>query len=202
MTGLLFCKACGSSMHGNTETGGRSRTRRRTYTCPNHTAKRGKSCTTKSINAEYIETAVKNAITDRINSYLQNPDSESIFDSLLSDIDEKTAALFKRISELETKILSFVNAGARATSEVLIKRYEAQAQECISCQEEKRIEIDKLNALSVRIDEIKQQFSENGEKLQNEDIFTENSLTREIVRMFIGRIEVDDESGEITIDLN
>lgn len=39
LTGLIFCKQCGSSMSGVSQTGGRSRQKYRTYVCPNHRAK-------------------------------------------------------------------------------------------------------------------------------------------------------------------
>lgn len=189
-------------MHGNTETGGRNRTRRRTYVCPNHTAKRGKTCATKSVNAEYIESAVKTAITERIKAYLQSKESARIFDSLTADTESKITALTKRITELETKITAFVNASARSSSESLIARYEMQAQECIACQYDKRKEIESLNMFLSRIDTVRQQFSAYTECLTSEEIFTSNSITREIIRLFVGRIEVDDLSGEIIIDLN
>ena len=189
-------------MHGNTETGGRNRTRRRTYVCPNHTAKRNKSCSTKSVNAEYMESAIKAAITNRINAYLQSEKSASIFDSLTEDIRKQITALTKRIMELETKITSFVNLSARSSSELMIARYEAQAQECIACQTDKRKEIEGLNLVLSRIDTVRQQFSAYSECLTSEEIFTSNSITREIIRLFVKKIEVDDLSGEIIIDLN
>ena len=39
LTGLIFCKQCGSSMSGVSQTGGRSKQKYRTYACPNHREK-------------------------------------------------------------------------------------------------------------------------------------------------------------------
>ena len=70
LTGFVQCKSCGSSMSGMANSGGRGYTRIRSYACPNHSSKRGKVCKTKKVNAEYLETVIKNVLADKVNAYL------------------------------------------------------------------------------------------------------------------------------------
>ena len=39
LTGFLYCKSCGSTMSGESNIGGRNKTRTRTYVCPKHKSK-------------------------------------------------------------------------------------------------------------------------------------------------------------------
>ena len=83
LTGKVICQACGSSMCGMANYGGRSRSRIRTYICPKHRPGAGKVCATKAINAEYLESAVKNAVFSAVCGYV---DSEGNLDVTLKSI--------------------------------------------------------------------------------------------------------------------
>ena len=77
LTGFVVCKSCGSSMSGLSNRGGKMKTLVRTYACPNHGVKRDKTCKTKSINAKYLETAIKNILADKVNAYLSAPNTKN-----------------------------------------------------------------------------------------------------------------------------
>lgn len=97
LTGLITCKYCGSSMSGQSNVGGRNKKRTRLYICPNHLSKRGNICTTKSINADYLETAIKEILTTKINEYLSTANAKSIFNLLKKQKSDEAISLKKQI---------------------------------------------------------------------------------------------------------
>ena len=97
LTGLITCKNCGSSMSGESNIGGRNKKRTRNYVCKNHLAKNGKTCTTKSINAEYLETAIKEILIVKINEYLASANAETIFGLLKKQKSDEAIKLKKQI---------------------------------------------------------------------------------------------------------
>ena len=200
LTGLLFCKNCGSPMSGTTNTGGTSGKRRRIYTCPNHHSKRGKTCITKALNAEYIEQAVKLNITESINNYLStSPLSSAVFDKRLNTIKEEIGALSRRITELDSKISNFLEKASNPSlSKRLIERYEKQADDCLDVQTKKQAEVNRLVAQATAITTIKDSCKKTP-LLSIDDIFTSDKVSREVVRLFIKRIDVDDNNDDISI---
>ena len=103
LTGYITCKSCGGSMSGQSNVGGRNNKRCRYYACLNHSSRRGGVCKTKNINADYLETAVKLILTDKINEYLLSAEAESVFDIMKLSKTEVAKALNKRIQRLREK---------------------------------------------------------------------------------------------------
>lgn len=101
LTGLITCKNCGSSMSGESNVGGRNKRRTRNYVCKNHLAKNGKTCTTKSINAEYLETAIKEILIVKINEYLASANAETIFGLLKKQKSDEAVKLKKQIQRTQ-----------------------------------------------------------------------------------------------------
>ena len=202
LTGLLFCKDCGNSMSGMTNTGGRNREKYRRYVCPKHTGRNGATCKTKAIRADYIENAVKSILTDSINAYLASANSSSLFAGLEKSINARKGILSRRISDLDNQIRAFLDKAVNTSSEPLAKRYEKQAEEYITTQEQKRADITELNEQLQRIQDIKDCFRNRQRTLTQEEIFTSNEITRELLRIFIRRIEIDDKNNDIIISFN
>lgn len=99
LTGNLKCSCCGSSMSGQSTVGGRNKKRTRNYVCPNHLAKRGITCKTKPVNAEYLETAIKNIIVDVVNKHLSNKGtSNSIFEVLKKTQKQELSIIEKKLA--------------------------------------------------------------------------------------------------------
>lgn len=101
LTGLITCKNCGSSMSGESNVGGRNKKRTRNYVCKNHLAKHGKTCITKSINAEYLETAIKEILIVKINEYLASTNAETIFGLLKKQKSDEAIKLKKQIQRTQ-----------------------------------------------------------------------------------------------------
>ena len=201
LTGFVVCKSCGSSMSGLSNRGGKMKTLVRTYACPNHGVKRGKTCKTKSINAKYLETAVKTILTDKVNAYLSSPNTQkTVFNLLKQSKLEEVKSTQKHIDGLEDKICGLIDKAANPkTLPAVAERCETQANEAIQLQNGHKARLIELNTILSRIDEIEAEFTAQSAKLTVEDIFTSHATAREIIGVFIEKIIVDDKSDEIEI---
>jgi hypothetical protein len=90
-------------MSGQSNVGGRNKTRRRNYVCLNHSSRREGVCKTKNINADYLETAVKLILTEKINEYLLSAEAETVFSIMKLSKTEEAKALNKRIQRTRSK---------------------------------------------------------------------------------------------------
>ena len=197
LTDLLYCKKCGCSFSGATQTCGRNKIRYRAYT---HTQKQREACKANKINAEYLEKVVKMLIINSINEYLKaSPLSQTVFSRLEKETQEKVGKLSRYVSDLETKINLYLEKAANIhAASKLVERYEQQATECIEAQENARADIEKLNSKLERIRFIKE-CSQKTSVLSVEEIFPTDEITRETIRIFIKRIEIDEENDDIEI---
>jgi site-specific DNA recombinase len=199
LTGKLFCKACGCSMSGISNCGGRNKTRIRTYACPNHSSKRGNACKTKAINADYLETALKNAVADMINDHLTNADNlGTVLKSAKSTFEKELLDAKKRIQSLEDNISNLLNKATTA-SPALAMRYEKEAETVIGVEAEYRARQTELEALLAEIDSLAEKATSGIALFTADTLFTSNELTRELLNLYIERIEIDDVNDEITI---
>ena len=203
LTGFVECKSCGSSMSGMANSGGRGYTRIRSYACPNHSPKRGKVCTTKKVNAEYLETAIKNLLADKVNAYLATPNTQkSVFDLLRSSKVEEVNSTQKRIKSLDDHINGLIDKAVNPkTSKAVAERCEAQANEAIEAQAQHKARFAELNTLLSRIDEIEAKFKAKTTELTVDDLFASNEFARELVGIFIEKIIVDDTNDDIEVIL-
>ena len=200
LTGFVQCKSCGSSMSGMANSGGRGNGRIRSYACPNHGPRRGKVCTTKKINAEYLEKYVKAVLTDEVNAYLYDTNAKDTVFSLLKKrtLDEAKSTQ-KHIDRLEDHINGLINQLANTKIKAIAERCEAQASESIGYQEQHKTRLAELNGLLSTIDEIEAKFKAKTTELTVDDLFTSNEFARELVGIFIEKIIVDDKADDIEI---
>ena len=201
LTGFVVCKSCGSSMSGLSNRGGKMKTLVRTYACPNHGVKRGKTCKTKSINAKYLETAIKNLLADKVNAYLSATNTQkSVFDLLKSSKVEEVNAIQKRINSLDDHIRGLIDKSVNPkTSKAVAKRCEEQADEAIEAQEQHKAKLVELNAVLTQVNEIETAFANKTASLTVDDVFHSHAIARELVGIFIEKILVDDETDDIEV---
>lgn len=197
LTDLLYCKQCSCSFSGATQTGGRNKIRYRAYT---HTHKQRENCKANKINAEYLEKAVKSVILESLNAYVKDsPLSQSVFSRLENELQEKFARLSRYSFELDSKINTFLEKASNGNlDEKLVERYEKQARDYIETQEKVNADIERLNLKIQKIRSIKV-CSQADEILTVEDVFPTDEITRETIRIFIKRIEIDEENDDIEI---
>ena len=199
LTGKLYCAKCGSTMSGTANCGGRNKTRIRTYACPNHSSRRGNVCATKAINSLYLESAVKSAITEAINAYFRNKDNlASIVRQAKSSYREQINATNRRIASLRDNVSHLLNKAASTTSALLATRYEQEANEAILAEQYHTEKLADLNAKVAEIDALID-ASKEASIFTADALFTSDSITRELVDLYIERIEIDDANDKITV---
>ena len=88
-----------------------------------------------------------------------------------------------------------------STSQVVAERYERQAEESILAQEKHKAELATLNTTLANIADVQAKFATNRERLNVEEIFISNEISREIVEHFIKKIVIDDINDKIEIIL-
>ena len=199
LTGKLYCAKCGSTMSGTANCGGRNKTRIRTYACPNHSSRRGNVCATKAINSLYLENAVKSAITEAINAYVRDEDNlESIVKQAKLSYSEQINATSRRIASLRDNVSHLLNKAASTTSALLATRYEQEANEAILAEQYHTEKLADLNAKVAEIDALIDASKETS-VFTADALFASDSITRELVDLYIERIEIDDSNDKITI---
>ena len=203
LTGFIVCKSCGSSMSGLSNRGGKMKMIVRTYACPNHGVKRGKTCNTKAINAKYLETLIKNMLTDKINTYLSTSDTQKlVFDMLRSSKVEEVKNTQKRIKSLDDHINGLIAKAVNPkTSKAVSERCDEQANEAIEAQAQHKARLVELQEVLSHVDEIEAAFAAKTECLTVDDIFKTYAIAREIVGLFVEKIVVDDTGDDIEIIL-
>ena len=203
LTGFVECKSCGSFMSGMANSGGRGYTQIRSYACPNHSSKRGKVCKTKKVNAEYLETAIKNVLADKVNAYLSAPNTQkSVFDLLRSSKVEEVKNTQKRIKSLDDHINGLITKAVNPkTSKAVAQRCDEQANEAIEAQAQHKARLVELQEVLSHVDEIEAAFAAKTEYLTVDDIFKTYAISREIVGLFVEKIVVDDSNDDIEIIL-
>ena len=202
LTGKLYCAKCGSTMSGTANCGGRNKTRIRTYACPNHSSRRGNVCETKAINSLYLESAVKSAITEAVNAYISDKDNlESLAKQAKSSYREQINATSRHIASLKDKASQLLTKAASTTSAVLSARYEQEANEAILAEQ---YHTDILASLNAKLSEIDSLIDKAKERsvFTASTLFASDSITRELIALYIERIEIDDANGKITLKLN
>lgn len=202
LTGKLYCAKCGSTMSGTANCGGRNKTRIRTYACPNHSSRRGNVCATKAINSLYLESAVKSAITEAINAYVRDKDNlASIVRQAKSSYREQINATNRRIASLRDNVSHLLNKAASTTSALLSTRYEQEANEAILAEQYHTEKLADLNAKVAEIDALIDASKETS-VFTADALFASDSITRELVALYIERIEIDDANDKITVKFN
>lgn len=201
LTGYMFCKECGKPMHGTTTKSGRNKNVKRYYVCPNH--KKSKSCKTKDVNAEYLETAIKEAITSFVNQYIKTANlSKKAFEARKNEINVDLKKLRHDYNLIDKKISSFfVQVNDTSNSPKLAKRYQEEVEKHLDMLETKQSKIDELTEKLACLSQLEGAFNKNKQPLKVEELFTTYSKARFLCSLFIDKILVDDSKNDIEIIL-
>lgn len=198
LTGLIFCKQCGSSMCGVSQISGRDKKKYRTYACQNH---RVKHCSTKPINADYLETAVKSIITESVNDYLlQSPIKNNVLTDIQKELKENISIMSKNKKDIDLKINNLIDRISKSSNSTLISRYESSIEADTAKQKALQQNIEQTEKKVLSIEALKtNNFSD---MLTIDDLFPTIEESRRLVRLFIKKIEFDESSGDIDISFN
>ena len=198
LTGKVFCKNCGKSMCGESQVSGRNKQKRRTYHCPNHSTKNKKICITKAINADYLENSVKILILKSVNEYLSNTQKEDVVAPAKKELQEKIGILSRHIIDTENKANKFLERAINTSSDIVAKKYESQAEEYLSTVAKYK---ETLKEFEERLQQVNLCES-TAISITESELFSSPERFRELVYLYIDKIEIDDASDEINIIFN
>lgn len=197
LTGLLECGSCNESITGNSQRSGRKKQRYRTYECKNHKKKHGGNCSTKPIRVEYLEDIIKDQIMTIMNNSIQEVGIEQeIVDSYLAQ-ERNTLVRLKRERTEYQNLISKMTVGLYQSVSPTVKRateQEIERLDTVLTQTDNRIkEIEhKIDTIVTTV------ATATTKKLDKEEIFINDELSKRIIRTFVSKIEVTNQ--EITID--
>jgi len=190
LTGLIKC-SCGASMIGNSTKGGRNHALRRTYMCSNRKSKR--TCSMKDINADYLETSVRELFNEALKEYIEQNGIPQIA------VDESTEALNKRIREIKEE----VTTNEKLLSRLVIQKAEATADNVIAATDaviqQKSNYMTHLTTTLQELIERRDGIKKKLENLEDFDYMSNNSLSKELLERYIEEIRVDETGIDIRI---
>ena len=198
LTGLLFCKQCGKPMSGFTTTSTRKQKSYRNYVCPNHSKRNGNVCSTKDMNANYLECAVKSLITHSINDYLTDKVvAQNVLTCLEAPLKEQRTEYSRRVSDLEGEIKKLISRAANVT-ERIAQKYEEEAQECLNTQDSLKEKIAGIDAQLKTMQNMTESMVQ-GQMFTADEVFTSDERARELIPIFVERINIDENADDIEI---
>lgn len=202
LTGLIRCASCGTSMSGLANYGNRNKVKIRTYACPKHGTRKGKACSTKAINAEYLELVVKRALVKKFNEYLATIEAKSVFESLQTELAQKQKQSKKRADELRIECKKCLTRAIDATNPNLVSLYESRANDAQELAIQYQAQVKQVQSRIDSLEHVKNEFESNRTQLTIEDVFYDNEITRKLIRACVKEIVVDDANDNIEIVFN
>jgi site-specific DNA recombinase len=198
LTGKIVCKQCGKSMCGETQTCGTKKKRRRIYQCPNHTSRNGNHCSTKAINADYLENSIKSLILNSVNQHLSGASKDDIIAPAKKKLEDEMRYLSRHISDTEKKADRMLERATKTNSEIVVKKYETQAEEFYVTANRYKENLKELDTKLKSIDVLKSTPTVLTESV----VFTSHDRFRELVYLYIEKIEIDDASDDVNVIFN
>jgi site-specific DNA recombinase len=199
LTSFINCKGCGSSMVGNSYRSGRDKTPLMVYSCPKHTKKKGGKCSTKNINALYLEQTVKDLVTEVVNKNIKNPTNPINPIDLVAKVTEnnlrhqaRCKSEILRLTHHEQRLLDILYA---APSDVLVKRTEAELAKSKLAKDKW---LDVMNSSSVHTQAIHQGIHDHFKSgFSTEELFDDVVMARYLISTLIEGIEINNEQVNI-----
>lgn len=104
----------------------------------------------------------------------------------------------RQVSDLDNQIAKLLNRSASTAKEKLAQRFEAEANTCIETQDNLKAKIAELEAQNATLQSLTTNIVQ-GKQLTEADVLTSLEVSREIIRIFIERINVDEDNDDIEI---
>ena len=138
-------------------------------------------------------------IIQSINDYVQNKNvNQEILSCLEAPNKEQIARMSRQVSDLDNQIAKLLNRSASTADDRLAQRYETEANTCIETQDNLNAKIAELEAQNATLQSLTTNIVQ-GKQLTEADVFTSLEVSREIIRVFIDRINVDEDNDDIEI---
>lgn len=199
LTGVLECAYCKNRMTGSSQFNGKNQPRKKYYICANHLPRNGKTCSNIGIDGDMIETQIKNIVKDTINAYIKKGKFDNTkFEHALKSKQRLKASFNKSIDNIENSKI-----------QIMDRIIDPHTRESIKIELEKRIEdknqeILELKARLIVVDDIIQSYQsitklDKSFKLEDDQLFYNDSTTKQLVKSIINNVEVSNDNIEITL---
>jgi len=197
LTGIIKCDICGSSMSGNSQSSGRAKTIHITYQCRNHLKKHGGICSTKHLNANYIESYVKSLVAKLVNDQLNKSGlNHELVNGLLVQEQKRLSRQRRELTTLNERIEKMTIALHDCISESVKKA-------TIKAIESTTISIEKIeNSIVFKKSSVEQLKTIQGGcsiKFTIEQLFASRELGRRLIFSIIDEIIVSNSDISITL---
>lgn len=177
---------------------GRKKTRRYYYNCPNHTSTNSISkCTTKPINADYIENYVLDVVVSIINSNNLSRELALKQKELISYYNGIVSKNKQILSEKTKTFDNLVNSIATTKNQTLINQYQKRLE---ALGLEMEIYENKIIEQELIINNLKTKSV--SPIISKEELLVDRKVAQSIIKEVISLIEVDESTGEITIQIH
>ena len=170
---------------------GRSKQLRHYYECPNHKLK---SCSTKSINADYLENVVLDIVVDTLAKVDLSDEFEEYKKNRIECLNNSLKNNNRNISKYKKIFDSLVIKSCEVKNELLLveinRRMEEMSKQILDCE------------LKIEIIESKIQHLKGMTELKDitkEALLRNREAARDLVKNIIRIIEVDEDSDSIRI---
>ena len=194
LSGIMKCKACGKTMIGWSAKCGANKAQRYEYRCPDH---KKNGCTTKGINADYIDNVVLDAVINVIKTCNM---SEAIKASMEPKIACENAILTRckqHYGRLVRKFSSLVEKSLDSSvSKSVLNVIDAQIEEYARAMEEYQTKINNQEQI------ISELSAYTYTDITKEQLLANRDAARQIIRFLVASVDVDDASDSIEITLN
>lgn len=185
-------------MSGFSQISGKAKNRYRLYGCPNHSSRYGKKCSTKNINAKYLENAVKLIIADHINNRIvHNNLLSKALNKAQTELNGKISQCDRAVKKLQIEVKHYLKSAAMVSGE-LKQEYEKLANDTLNNIIIIRNEIAEHTCSLHHLDNVKSILQGNLQLSVNE-IFPTSKDTRVIFNTYIKAIYIDELNDDIEV---
>ena len=198
LTGLLVCANCGQSLHGSTKHAGRSLGNYRTYVC-NSNDNGNHKCSTKSVNADYLEKAIANTLYQIVAKEMSKPSMvKKTFKKISDDLGLNLRSLLREQARINLVKKDTIIALGRAPSE-MVPDINEQLRNLKELEETTQASIDFVNSRIQNVTNCTSKIKSQGLPFSAKDIADDKYLLRSLAVLFIEQIKVDE--NDIVIEL-
>ena len=135
----------------------------------------------------------------RINSFIRTNGIEaSALENVIADLAKHKSQLSRYKSELDGKINGLLDKSL-SVSETIAAKYTALAEEYTKTSEQKNEEIQQLTNRMEAMRNVASQLSDGTKQFAENELFANAQTTRQLIRLLVECIEVDDTNEDITI---
>lgn len=199
LSGLMVCAHCATPMIGSSQSGGKGKPRKNYYICKNHLKRNGGTCINVGIDADSIETQVKQLVLDVVNVYVATPEfSTAEFSKLLDSKKKLKASINKSIDNLvQSQSTLIMRLGDAALVDAVKSAVEGQISKLTTDITELKAKLEIANQQIKQYEAIGSKTSLETFNLSN--LYSNNETTKQLIQIVVNSITIGQESIKIEL---